>query len=187
MQKKMKQNKYEAIAKENNYIFVPFIIESYGGIGDEAKNFLSILSREFNISIDTGSVMGGRKHSAETLLKFKTRKVKKGKEHYCYGTKLSEERKLAISKRQTGAKRSELTKKKQSDTNKRLNRYLDLIPYIESNKCKIIDSNGIIHDSLTSAAKYYNISVQAICDNLKGRSKKTRIKNTKLRLTFKYV
>jgi hypothetical protein len=47
---------------------------------------------------------------------------------------------------------------------------------------KIIDSNGIVYNSLSEASKITNCSTQAICDNLKGRSKKT-----KTGLTFKYV
>ncbi len=75
------------------------------------------------------------------------------------------------------------TKKKMSDTAKRINS-ISRVDFEKSVNKKVQDSNGIVYKSLADAARTLKISVQAICDNLKGRSKKTRV--GKLRLTFTY-
>lgn len=51
--------------------------------------------------------MFGKKHSEETKAKFKTRKYLRGEDHPCYGIKLSEERRKAMSDRMKGSKWTE--------------------------------------------------------------------------------
>jgi hypothetical protein len=41
---KLKINKYEQISREQNCIFIPFVIETYGGLGRKAQDFLNELS-----------------------------------------------------------------------------------------------------------------------------------------------
>jgi len=88
--------------------------------------------------------------------------------------KQSLEHRRLLAERRTGTKRSEETKKKMSETNKRLNRYLTLLPCIEKKKKKIKDNLGNVFASLTECAIFHNISTQTVCDILKGRHFKTR-------------
>ena len=41
---KLKTRKYDALARAQHSNFIPFVIESYGGIGEKAQSFLSELS-----------------------------------------------------------------------------------------------------------------------------------------------
>tara|TARA_R100001086_G_scaffold220249_1_gene137118 strand:+ start:1517 stop:2179 length:663 start_codon:yes stop_codon:yes gene_type:complete len=134
---------------------------------------------EYNIAKNVCAPMKGRKHKKETIAKFKNRKVSKGKNHYMKQIGPSDSHRKNMSKSRKKHKWSEETKKKMSQTAKKLNS----ISRINHNKKKkpVIDSNGNRFDSLKSAAKFWNISFQAICDNLKGRSEKTKIG-----VTFKY-
>ena len=97
---------------------------------------------EYNVSKQVGSVMYGRKHKPETIEKFKTIKRPSGNDNYMFGTQWSEETRIKILQKKIGSKRTEETKTKMSETAKKLNRYLDLLPFIESRKKKIIDNQG---------------------------------------------
>lgn len=136
---------------------------------------------EYNVSKNTLAPMQGRKHSKETIKKFKEIIRPKGKDCPHYGKKQSEEQKEKQRQRQLGSKRSEETKKKMRETAIRI-KAADRPGFREAVLRPIIDNNDIIYSSLTEAAKITGCSIQAICDNLKGRSKKTRTG-----LTFKYV
>jgi group I intron endonuclease len=131
-------------------------------------------SPEYNMSLSPTAPMTGRKHKPETIEKFKNRKYASGEAHYAYGKKQSLEHRRLLAERRTGTKRSEETKKKMSETNKRLNRYLTLLPCIEKKKKKIKDNLGNVFASLTECAIFHNISTQTVCDILKGRHFKTR-------------
>ena len=126
--------------------------------------------------------MMGRKHSVKTKNKFKKIKRPSGKDHALYGTKWSKELREKMIKARTGLKRSDSFKRNQSKMAKRLNLHKSLKASIEANMKKVQDNLGNIFDSLVNAAKYHKMSVQAVCDNLKGRSKMTRNK-----LVFTYV
>jgi hypothetical protein len=41
---KLKINKYDEISQEQHCIFIPFVIETYGGLGKKAQDFLNELS-----------------------------------------------------------------------------------------------------------------------------------------------
>jgi len=119
--------------------------------------------------------MYGRKHNLNTREKMsqvQTGRRKKGKP---WSEKTRQIQKIA----RTGKKRNDQFRQK-----RRLEALNDnRVRYLKGcHDKKIKDSTGITHSSLTKAAEYYNISPQAICDNLKGRSKKTRIG-----VTFEYT
>ena len=117
------------------------------------------------------SPMLGRKHSEETLKRFKSIDRPKGQDCYMFGRKWSTELREKILKSRIGKKRSEDFKTKQR---KRAieNNYGDRIKY--ASRIKIIDDLGNVYDSLTDAAKSNGISNQTVCDILKGRHSKTR-------------
>lgn len=146
------------------------------------QKYLDLLNPAYNCSLKATSVMFGRKHKPSTIEKFKLRKVKKGKDHHLYGKKLSKEHVNNVIKAQTGMKRSETFKNNQRIAAIKNNQWFSLKGHIESLKKQITDSAGNTFSSLTEASKFWNISVQAICDNLKGRSKKCQNG-----VTFKYV
>jgi len=163
-------NKYN----ESGFIFS--IIEecSKDSLLKREQYYLDNLKPEYNISLDSAAPMTNRKHSLETIEKFKNRKSLIGPEHRLYGTKWSEELRETILKSRKGYKHSEATKEKMSNTSKKLNRANDLKEAIEGFKKEIIDNLGNIFDSLTKTAEYHKISVQTVCDILKGRHSKTR-------------
>jgi group I intron endonuclease len=189
---KLKHNKHHSIFLQNAYN--KYGIENFEYIIIEEcpkeiklnreQFYMDSLNPEYNMSINSSSPMEGKKHSAETIAKFKNITRPKGNNHFMYGKTWNEEQRKNIlnARLNSNYKHSESTKNKMAETSKRLNRGDILLKYTEAAKLKVIDSNGIIHSSLGNAAKYYNISVQAVCDNLKGRSKKTRIG-----VIFKYV
>lgn len=144
--------------------------------------YLNKLSPFFNISKDAKSPMLNRKHKAETIEKFKLRKTINGKDHYLYGTKWSEAFRKKVLESRKDYKHSEETKLKMSKTSLKLNRYKDLLESIENRKKKVIDSNYNKFNSMTEAAKFWEISRQTVCDILKGRHSKTR-----KGISFKYV
>ena len=41
---RLKINKYEELSQNQNAIFIPFVIETYGGLGKKAQDFLNELS-----------------------------------------------------------------------------------------------------------------------------------------------
>lgn len=49
-----------------------------------------------------------------------------------------------------------------------------LTSHIQQCQRQIVDSNGKIFDSLVKCSKFHKISVQTVCDILKGRHSKTR-------------
>jgi len=142
--------------------------------------YIDCMKPFYNTSKSAKCPMLGRKHSKKTLKLFKNRPVRYGKDNHMFGIKLSQSTKDKMRQARTGTKRSESTKKKMSDTAKRINS-ISRIDRTKAEK-KILDQNGIIYKSLSDAAKKTRHSVQAVCDNLKGRSIKTRRK-----YTFKYA
>lgn len=146
------------------------------------QTFMDKYKPVYNVSKNVIAPMQGRKHSKSTLRKFKKRRIIKGKDHHCFGKKQTREHIEKSIKSRTGLKRSEKTKRKMRKKAKELNYFERIKAHIESQKKKIIDNNGVIYESLSQAEKLTKCSKQAICDNLKGRSKKTR-----KGLTFKYL
>lgn len=146
------------------------------------KFYFETLNPIFNTALDPLAPMEGRKHTPESIEKFKNRDYSciTGSNHYLYGKKMNENHRIAVTNSHIGTKRTEKTKNKMSETAKRINA-INRIDRDKQRK-KIVDSNGIMYNSLVEAAKITKISIQAICDNLKGRSKKTR-----KGLIFKYA
>jgi group I intron endonuclease len=144
--------------------------------------YLKKLKPEYNIAKHALAPMTGRKHSNKTKNKMKKCKRPSGKDHYLYRTVWTKELRAKLIKARTGLKRSKSFKNKQSKNAKKLNLHRFLLPFIEKQRKKIKDNKGNTFKSLSEAAKYYKISIQAICDNLKGRSKMTRNK-----VIFSYV
>jgi len=142
----------------------------------EQEHFIKY-NPEYNVSKSSIAPMEGRKHSKETKNKMST--IHKGNK-YNLGHKWTKDQRKNILLKRIGSKRPECTKKKMSDTAKRINSIGRINRTITMKK--IMDSNNLIYNSLNEAAKLTEHSVQAICDNLKGRSKKTR-----KGLIFKYV
>lgn len=134
---------------------------------------------KYNVSKNALAPMTGRKHSKSTLKKFKKRKVLKGKDHPYYGIKFSKERIRRMSKPRIGLKRTEKTKRKMSQTAKRLNS----ISRIDRSKGykPVKDSNGNMFKNMVECAKFWKISPATVCDILKGRHHQTKQK-----IQFKY-
>lgn len=143
--------------------------------------YLDTLKPEYNISLSSIAPMCGRKHSIDTINKFKQRPGIKGEKHYLYGKNPSPETIAKLKKSRQGRKHSEITKQKMKLTAQRKNRYSSLIPAIEKFKKPIIDSRGNRFESLTHAARFWEISIPTVCDILKGRHKYTRKK-----VSFRY-
>lgn len=144
--------------------------------------YLTLLKPRYNISKSSSAPMQGRKHSKKTINKMRNRHHIKGEKHHCYGTKWSQELREKIIKSRTGLKKTKETKLKMRETAIRLNRHKDLLPWIESNKKKVIDSNGNNFTSMKECAIFWDISIQTVCDILKGRHFKTR-----KGISFKYA
>lgn len=175
------QNSWNKYGSENfEFIIIEFCIKEETLIREQY--YIDTLKPEYNICLSSSAPMTGRKHKQETIEKFKKRKVKSGTEHYLYGKKMSEEHKKNVIASRIGHKHTAETRKKMSDTSKRLNRSKDLDKSREERKKKIMDNHGNFFKSLMDASKFWNMSVQAVCDNLKGRS----IKTSK-GIIFKYV
>lgn len=178
--KDLVKNKHHSIVLQrafNKYGLDNFEIQIFQFCHPEEKitlenYYLKLYSPVYNIAKDALAPMEGRKHSEETRLKFKNRKILKGKDHPFYGKKPSPETKEKQRLKKLGSKRSEQTKKKMSETAKRLNSISRVDRTLHYKK--IIDSTGIIHESLTKCAEYWNISRATVCDILKGRHFKTR-------------
>lgn len=161
------QNSYNKYGKEL------FTIDIYQFSTEEERleledYYLKCYKPKYNVSKNAFAPMTGRKHDKATKLKMKSWIRKKGKENHNYGKKLSEEHKQKLQLLKIGSKRSEKTKRKMSLTAKRINS----ISRVDRTKTykKIKDDLGIVFNTLTEASKYYKVSIQAICDNLKGRS-----------------
>lgn len=141
------------------------------------QKYIDELKPIYNISKDATAPMNGRKHSKKTR-KFLSNLHKGNK--YNLGRKWTEEQRKNILSKRIGSKRSLKTRRKMSKTAKKINS-IGRIDRTKQYK-KVVDSNGMVYDSMSEAARITGSSVSAICDNLKGRSKKT-----KYGLTFKYA
>ncbi len=138
--------------------------------------YLNNLQPKYNISLHSSAPMDGRKHSKQTMDKFKKRKIIKGSDHYMYGKKWTKEFKIKMIQLKLNKKfkHTDETKSKMSKISKRLKRHLDLLPFIEKSKKPLKDNMNNNFKSLVDAAKYWKISVSSVCDILKGRTKKTK-------------
>lgn len=134
--------------------------------------YLDLYKPEYNVCKDAIAVMGGRKHKPETLEKFKLRKPSIGS----LGQKWSKEtRENNLKARKLrDYKHSTETKEKMRQTSIKLNRASSLVNSIEKQKKKIKDSKDNIFNSLVEAAKFWEMSVQSVCDILKGRTNKSK-------------
>lgn len=150
----------------------------------DEQSYLIEYTPSYNISISATAPMEGRSHSVETIQKFKSRKVKRGAEHYRTGKPWSKEDRETIlaARKNSNYKHSDETKAKMRATSLRLNRGKDLEKSQEQSKKKIIDSLGNIFSSITETAKFHGISPATVCDILKGRHFQTRKK-----VSFKYA
>lgn len=158
----------------DSFIYTIIELTDINNLRIREQYYLDSQSCEYNICIDATAPMMGRTHTRETILKMKNRIQPTGKDSPSYGKKWSKETREKILKTRVGLKRTTQFKEKQRSNaiKKELHKYL-----IESNnkrKLKIIDSNGIIHNSLVECADYHKISTQTVCDILKGRHFKTR-------------
>lgn len=136
--------------------------------------YLDKTESKYNLSLDALAPMKNRFHSEETKLKFKNRKPVSGKDHAHFGTKWSEELRSKMIKARTGKTRSPETKMKMRQTAIKRQSWLRLKQSIESQKKKIVDSTGRLFNSVTDAAKFWDVSPATVCDILKGRHLKTR-------------
>lgn len=138
--------------------------------------FIDSLCPYYNIALSSSSPMLGRKHTEETIIKIKEELATrpKGELHPNYGRRWTEEQKQHFVKIKTGTKRTEETKRKMSETSKRLNRYNDLIKAIEGFKEPITDNKGNTFSSMIEAANHHGIKVATVCDILKRRHYTTR-------------
>lgn len=165
-------NKY----KEENFVFeyLEQCLESEILILEQS--YIDTLNPKYNVSKFATAFMKGRKHSKKTRNLFSKQRIGN---KYTLGIKWSEAQRQKIMDKKIASKRSNETKQKMSDTAIRINS-ISRVDRTKQRK-RIIDSNGIIYESLSSAAKILKMSIQAICDNLKGRSK-----TSKTGLAFKY-
>lgn len=168
------QRAYNKYGKDS-FIFEVIEFCTKESLKNREQFYIDNLKPEYNISLDATAPMMDRKHSSETIEKFKKVKRISGKDHYMFGQKWSEDRREKMIKSRIGQKRSNETKEKQRIAAINRNSHNCLMSYIEKRKRKIIDNKGNYFNSLSSAAKYWGISVSSVCDNLKGRSKKTYI------------
>jgi hypothetical protein len=68
---KMKQNKYAKLSNEAGASFIPFVIESYGGLGKQAKKFietLGVYSREHGATITTQDLISGLRYTMSCMI-----------------------------------------------------------------------------------------------------------------------
>jgi group I intron endonuclease len=134
--------------------------------------FMNLFNPVYNVAKDALAPMKGRTHSPETIEKFKGKIQPKGKDSPLYGKKWSKETREKIISKRTGSKRSSETKKRMSETAKKINSISRIDR--EKSKIKVIDNDGILYNSLADAASKNDISVATVCDILKGRHFKTR-------------
>jgi group I intron endonuclease len=138
------------------------------------QHYLTIFKPEYNMSISATAPMQGRKHSEETLNKLKGKPGLVKEKCWMYGKKWTPEFREKVIKIRTGQKRTEEFKETQSKNAIKNNQWEFLKEHIENNKVKIIDSNGLIHNSMVECSKFHGIAVSTVCDILKGRHSKTR-------------
>lgn len=176
------QNAYNKYGKDS-FIIVPIWVSKKEDRLEWERYYIDDEKPEYNIAKSSSAPMEGRIHSEEAKAKMRaSSKRTKGAAHHLHGTKWSDEFRKKVLESRKGYKHSDKTKEKMRNTSLRLDRCKDLMPYIESCKKSILDSNGNIFDSLQSAAKFHSISVQTVCDILKGRHFQTRKK-----VSFKYA
>lgn len=147
---------------------------------DLETHYINTMNPTYNIAKSATAPMQGRKHTQHSREKMAIWKRPKGLDHHLTGKTLPIEHRRKLSESRVGGKRTKATKLKMSNTAKRINS----ISRIDREKSKkmIVDQNGVRYNSLSEAAKITKHSIQAVCDNLKGRSFKTKRK-----YTFKYI
>lgn len=139
--------------------------------------YFSSRNPDYNVSKHSVAPMTGLHHSRETkLLLSKRHKNNK----YNLGKKHSEECKKARSEKRKLFRWNNEVKLKMSETARRINS-ISRVDRTKSYK-KVIDSNGNIFETCIACSKFWRISVQTVCDILKGRHNKTR-----KGISFKYV
>ena len=180
------QNAWNKYGEINFQFYLAEPVKNRENLLEREQWWLDLYKPKYNIALSATAPMLGKKHTKKSIRKIKEylKTAPKGKDHPNYGKTWSNKRKKEFSKKKKSMclKHSEKTKKRMSNTNKKLKRYKDLIPAIEKFKKQIIDSNGKLFKSLTETAKHHKISIQTVCDILKGRHSKTRKK-----VSFKYV
>lgn len=161
-------NKYGA----HNFVFEIYLECEHYEMKDLEQLCLDFLEPQYNISKSSICPMLNRKHSKNTLKKFKNRKQPKGKDSPFFGRKLTQEHIEKIRNAHLGSRRSLKTRLKMRRTALMINS----IKRIDRNKVmkKVIDSKGNIFKSLKDASIFWNITVMTVCDILKGRHKQTR-------------
>lgn len=140
---------------------------------DLRKEELSLFKKHkpfYNIALDTVAPMEGRKHSAETIEKFKKVIRPKGYKKEPWTPELRAKMKIA----RTGLKRDDAFKERRRKEALADDRVKYLKESIEELKKPVSDNKGNTFDSLSEAAEFHGISVQTVCDILKGRHSKTR-------------
>jgi group I intron endonuclease len=147
---------------------------------DLETHYITTMNPHYNIAKSATAPMQGRRHTQHSKQMMASWKRPKGLDHHLTGKTLNIEHRRKLSESRTGGKRTKTTKLKMSETAKRINS----ISRIDREKAKrrIVDQNGTIYPSLSEAARITKHSIQAICDNLKGRSIKTKRK-----YSFKYT
>lgn len=141
---------------------------------DIENKYLKKLKPFYNTALDAHAPMAGRKHSENAKKKFRSWKRPKGKDHHLYGKKLSPETIKAMILAHTGSKRNDETKAKMRETAIRINAISRVNR--DNQKEKVYDSLGNRFMSMAECAKFWEVSVQTVCDILKGRHYKTRAK-----------
>lgn len=157
-------NKY----KQENFKFI--ILEQLDCTKEEKlkkeQEYIDNLCPYYNIAKTATCPMQGRKH------KFKAKQImsKTHKDNkYRLGQKASEYTKDLQRLQRYGTKRNQQTKQKMSETAKRIN---SASRFDRKKSYRAIkDQYGNIYESLTDAANKLNMTIQCICDTLKGRHK----------------
>lgn len=167
------QTHYNEYGQDNLIYSIMYIGEDYL---EQEQRFIDTLNPYFNLAKDAKAPMKGKKHTEKT--KQHLSKVHKGNK-YCLGLKWTTEQRNKILKKKIGSKRSNQTKLKMSQTAKKVNS-ISRIDRAKQMK-QIIDNKGNIFNSLTEAAKFWNISISGVCDILKKRTIAT-----KMNIQFKY-
>lgn len=162
----------------NKYGKTNFIIEIIEECLSENKlelelKYFELLRPEYNIAAHPLAPMQGRKHASETITKLMGRSFPKEK-CWLYGKKWTQEFREKVIKARTGLKRDDSFKEKQRINAIDKNLAKCLTVYTDAMKKQVIDSNGVIFNSLSDCSKHHNISVATVCDILKGRHSKTR-------------
>lgn len=174
--RKLRKNKHHSIYlqrawnkyTESNFIFEIFFYCELTSARFFEQYFLDLLNPVYNMAKNATAPMQGRKHKPETIIKFKSKIQPKGKDSCCFGKKTPDDVKQKQRLKKLGSRRSEETKNKMSNTAKRVNSISRIDR--EKTKKKIEDCAGNTFNSLIDAAKFWNVAVSTICDNLKGRS-----------------